>query len=137
MRTKIVFPVTAHTAGNIGQEIRDADGRTIAWTTDAWLAQVICMLMNDNEHLFHSEKEKTTEVKECDMLSDDRRCGIEKYIREELQELVSEIIDRETDYCRPEDYVPPRGQVLKWFADLCREMAQEEQGREEGRKAES
>lgn len=44
-------PFTSHATGSIGQEIHDADGKTIAWTTDGWLAQVICMLLNENEHL--------------------------------------------------------------------------------------
>ena len=37
--------------GSIGQEICDGDGVTIAWTTDPWVAQVICKLLNENERL--------------------------------------------------------------------------------------
>ena len=35
------------TNGSIGQEILDADGQTIAWTTDAVIAQVICRLLTE------------------------------------------------------------------------------------------
>jgi hypothetical protein len=38
-------------SGNVGQEVLDQDGRTIAWTTDAWAAQVICRLLNEHEGL--------------------------------------------------------------------------------------
>ena len=42
---------TVRQSGNIGQEILDQDGNTIAWMTDTWLAQVICKLLSDNEEL--------------------------------------------------------------------------------------
>lgn len=32
--------------GSIGQEILDANGKTIAWTTDEIVAQVICRMLN-------------------------------------------------------------------------------------------
>jgi hypothetical protein len=38
-------------SGHIGQEVLDQDGRTIAWTTDDWVARVICRLLNENEAL--------------------------------------------------------------------------------------
>lgn len=37
--------------GGIGQEIVNADGMTIAWTTDPWVAQVICKLLTENDGL--------------------------------------------------------------------------------------
>jgi hypothetical protein len=42
-------PFSIRRSGNIGQEILDQDGKIIAWTTDAWIAQVICKLLNDHE----------------------------------------------------------------------------------------
>jgi hypothetical protein len=42
---------SAHASGTVGQEIRDPDGKTVAWTTDPWLAQVIATLLSQNEHL--------------------------------------------------------------------------------------
>ena len=33
---------TVRQPGNLGQEVLDQDGNTIAWRTDAWLAQVVC-----------------------------------------------------------------------------------------------
>jgi hypothetical protein len=38
-------------SGDVGQVIRDQDGRAIAWTTDGWVARVICKLLNENEGL--------------------------------------------------------------------------------------
>jgi hypothetical protein len=38
-------------SGNVGQEVLDQEGRIIAWTTDDWVAQVVCKLLNDNEGL--------------------------------------------------------------------------------------
>ena len=35
------------TNGSIGQEILDADGNIIAWTTDTVIAQLICKLLTD------------------------------------------------------------------------------------------
>jgi hypothetical protein len=37
--------------GNAGQDIVDPDGKLIAWTPDAWTAQVLCKLLNENEEL--------------------------------------------------------------------------------------
>jgi hypothetical protein len=42
-------PFSVRHSGNIGQEILDQDGKIIAWTTDPWIAQVICKLLTDNE----------------------------------------------------------------------------------------
>lgn len=47
-------------SGNIGQEIVDGDGRVVAWTTDEWVAAVICKLLNENNRLLaplHRERE--------------------------------------------------------------------------------
>ena len=49
---------TVRQSGNIGQEILDQDGNTIVWTTDAWLAQVICELLTENEGLLGRKKGK-------------------------------------------------------------------------------
>ena len=49
---------TVRQSGNIGQEILDQDGNTIAWTTDAWSAQVICKLLTENEGLLGRKEEK-------------------------------------------------------------------------------
>ena len=38
-------------SGHIGQELLDADGRVIGWTTDPWVAQVIARLLTENEGL--------------------------------------------------------------------------------------
>jgi hypothetical protein len=38
-------------SGNVGQEILNADGRIIVWTTDPWVGQVIVKLLNKNEGL--------------------------------------------------------------------------------------
>jgi hypothetical protein len=42
-------PFSIRRSGTIRQEILDPDGKIIAWTTDAWIAQVICKLLNDHE----------------------------------------------------------------------------------------
>jgi hypothetical protein len=47
----MIDPFTVKQSGNIGQEILDRDGRVIAWTTDSWIAQVICKLLIENEEL--------------------------------------------------------------------------------------
>jgi hypothetical protein len=52
MNEVILGAFTVQSSGEIGQEVHDPDGRTIAWTTDAWVAQVIAKLLNENEHLF-------------------------------------------------------------------------------------
>jgi len=38
-------------SGNVGQEILDADRKIICWTTDPWVAQVICKLLTESEVL--------------------------------------------------------------------------------------
>lgn len=58
MRTEFTLPLTVH--GNIGQEIRDVDGKTVAWTTDQWLAQQICEYVNGSGEPL--AEEKTAEV---------------------------------------------------------------------------
>jgi uncharacterized protein (DUF3820 family) len=40
----------------VGQEILDQDGKSIAWTTDEWIAQVICKLFNENEELLRRSR---------------------------------------------------------------------------------
>jgi hypothetical protein len=57
MNDATVGPYKVHTNGSIGQEIRDLDGRIIAWTTDVWVAQVIAKLLNQNESLLVTKKE--------------------------------------------------------------------------------
>ena len=52
---------TVRQSGSIGQEILDQDGNTIAWMTDAWLAQVICKLLTENEELL-GRKEQINET---------------------------------------------------------------------------
>jgi len=49
---------TVRQSGNVGQEILDRDGNTIVWTTDAWLARVVCKLLSDNEELLRRKEEK-------------------------------------------------------------------------------
>jgi hypothetical protein len=44
-------PFAIRQSGNIGQEILDQGGKIIAWTTDVWVAQVICKLLNEHEEL--------------------------------------------------------------------------------------
>ena len=38
-------------SGNIGQGILDQNDKIIAWTTNVWVAQVICKLLNTHEEL--------------------------------------------------------------------------------------
>ena len=40
-------PLSIQTNGSIGQTLIDADGNAIAWTTDEFVAQVICRMLND------------------------------------------------------------------------------------------
>lgn len=42
-------PFSKRSNGSIGWEILDADGRTIAWTTNGIMAERICELLNRNE----------------------------------------------------------------------------------------
>src|SRR6516225_4793103 len=51
-------PFSIRATGNIGQEILDQDGKIIAWTTDEWVAQVICKLLNEHEELLYRSKYK-------------------------------------------------------------------------------
>ena len=44
-------PFTVASNGSIGQMILNADGNTLAWTTDPWVAQVICKLLTENDGL--------------------------------------------------------------------------------------
>lgn len=44
-------PFSIRQSGNIGQEILDQNGKIIAWTTDVWVAQVMCKLLTENEGL--------------------------------------------------------------------------------------
>lgn len=46
-------PFSIRSSGNVGQEIVDADGRVVSWTTDELVAAVICRLLNENEELLH------------------------------------------------------------------------------------
>lgn len=40
-------PFTIRSNGSSGQELLDADGRIVAWTTVPWLGQLICDLLTD------------------------------------------------------------------------------------------
>jgi len=40
-------PFSIRSNGNVGQELLDADGRIIAWTTIPWLGELICALLTD------------------------------------------------------------------------------------------
>lgn len=44
-------PFSIRSSGNIGQEILDADGRIVGWTTNEWIGQVNCKLLNENQEL--------------------------------------------------------------------------------------
>ena len=52
---------TVRQSGSIGQEILDQDGTVVAWTIDAWLAQVVCKLLTENEELL-GRKEQINET---------------------------------------------------------------------------
>ena len=56
--TDLLDSFTVRQSGNIGQKILDQDGTVVAWTTDAWVAQVICKLLTDNEELLRRREEK-------------------------------------------------------------------------------
>lgn len=45
MNDMVLGPFSVLSSGTVGQEITDLDGITIAWTTDAWVAQVIVQLL--------------------------------------------------------------------------------------------
>lgn len=49
--SQVLGPFSVRESGNIGQEILNADGKIIAWTTDRWVAQVICKLLTENQGL--------------------------------------------------------------------------------------
>ena len=51
MGCSIRGPFVIQTNGGIGQTVTDADGNAVAWTTEPWVAQVICRVMNENEGL--------------------------------------------------------------------------------------
>ena len=49
---EIVYgPFTVRASGCVSQEILGADGQVLVWTIDAWIAQVICKLLTENEGL--------------------------------------------------------------------------------------
>lgn len=50
---KELMAFSVRPSGNVGQEILDADGKTIAWTTGEWTAQLICKLLNEKEELVY------------------------------------------------------------------------------------
>jgi hypothetical protein len=51
-------PFSIRRSGNSGQEILDRDGKIIAWTTNPWIAQVMCKLLNDNEGMIPHTHER-------------------------------------------------------------------------------
>jgi hypothetical protein len=42
-------PFSVRPSGNVGQVVLGPDGETVAWTTDAWVAQVIARLLSEND----------------------------------------------------------------------------------------
>ena len=48
---EIIGPFAIRSNGGIGQEILDTNGKVIAWTTNEWVAQVICKLLTENHNL--------------------------------------------------------------------------------------
>jgi len=57
MDEKRLEAYSVRASGNVGQEILGPDGKIIAWTTDAWIAQVIAKLLIENEELLFVKKE--------------------------------------------------------------------------------
>ncbi len=55
MTDEVLGPFSVHHSGSIGQEIHDPDGKIISWTTNAWVAQVIMKLLNENQELLTKE----------------------------------------------------------------------------------
>lgn len=53
-------------SGNVGQVIYNQDGEAVAWTTDAWVGQVICRLLNENVNLVYKTEEKRHEKREIE-----------------------------------------------------------------------
>lgn len=51
----ILGPFTVRSEGEVGQTILDLEGKVIAWTTDPWVAQVVCRLLTDNQQLLEKE----------------------------------------------------------------------------------
>jgi len=52
----VLAAFTVRQSGSIGQEILGPDGQIVAWTTDAWVAKVICRLLMENEELLRPKK---------------------------------------------------------------------------------
>ena len=43
----VLTPFTIRSNGSIGQELLDADGCVVAWTTIPWLVELICSMLTD------------------------------------------------------------------------------------------
>lgn len=53
---EVLSAFSVHDSGGVGQSIVNCDGEIIAWTTDGWVAQVICRLLNENENLLYKKE---------------------------------------------------------------------------------
>ena len=51
-----LFAFSVHDSGGIGRTIVNCDGEIIIWTTDDWVAQVVCRLLNENEELLYKRE---------------------------------------------------------------------------------
>jgi len=66
--TDVICPFTVRQEGNVGQVILDQDGTIIVWTINDWIAQVIVMLLTENEELLSrrsEQKDTQAEKKIC------------------------------------------------------------------------
>lgn len=55
---EILSAFSVISSGGVGREIVDPNGEVIAWTTDSWVAQVICKLLNENENLLYTKENR-------------------------------------------------------------------------------
>ena len=59
--TEVELPAfSVHSPEGVGQTIVNSDGEIIVWTTDAWVSQVVCRLLNENEKLLFNRKGEGT-----------------------------------------------------------------------------
>jgi hypothetical protein len=49
---------TVHHSGGVGHTVVNCDGEIIAWTTDDWVAQVVCKLLNENKELLYKKENR-------------------------------------------------------------------------------
>jgi hypothetical protein len=57
MNDAMLETFTVQNNGSIGQEIRDLNGKIVAWTTDSWVAQVIAQLLSETKNLLFATEE--------------------------------------------------------------------------------